>query len=311
MSKSPLQSHIFNNNIGNLPKLFILVISFIGIFVLGSYQAYASIVSLSAPKVVTVGERISVDVLLDPENISINSIESTIKFPSNLLAYNGFSAKQSSIPMWVEEPREKTKGAIYFSGVIPGGMDRLYDPVNTSNSAIPIVRLFFIAKTAGTAQFTATDSQVLQNDGKGTATSVTNKGMSVLINPGNSQNETSIVDQDVTTPEKFEISIIERSVFGKTPRLAVFTAEDSEGGIEYYEVSIDDSNFEKASSPVSLPYRLFSYTLTARAYDYSGNFQEQQITVPGERPYGLGIGLLVLFLIFIGYRFYTSRKRKV
>jgi hypothetical protein len=277
----------------------------------GNSNLEASIVSVEAPKTVSVGQRVSVDVLVDPENLSINSIESTISFSNKFFDYNGFSAKQSSIPIWVEEPKEKTRGNIYFSGVIPGGIDRLYDPMNTNNKSIPIVRLFFIAKSSGISEFVVKDSQVLQNDGKGTSSPITNKNISIQINADDSRSSESLLAEDLAIPEPFNIAIIERSVFGKTPRLAVFSAQDDQGGIEHYEVAVGNLGFQKVTSPFPLPYRLFSYSLTARAYDYSGNFREQQIIVPGEKPYGLGILALALFLAFIGYRFYNSRRKKI
>jgi hypothetical protein len=275
-----------------------------------SVKLEASIVSVEAPKTVSVGQRVSVDVLVDPENLSINSVESTVGFSSAFFEYNGFSAKQSSIPIWVEEPKEKTKGNIHFSGVIPGGIDRLYDPLNTNNKSIPIVRLFFIAKSSGSSEFIVKDSQVLQNDGMGTSSPITNKKISIQINADSSRNSGSLLAEDLAIPEPFTIAIIERSVFGKSPRLAVFSAQDDQGGIEHYEVAVGNLGFQKVTSPFPLPYRLFAYSLTARAYDYSGNFREQQITVPGDKPYGLGVAiiLLALFFVILRYRYLKSKK---
>lgn len=273
-------------------------------------KADASILSIQAPDTTSVGERITVNILVDPQDQSINSIESNIIFSSENFEFNGFSAKQSSIPIWVEQPKEKTKGNIHFSGVIPGGIDRLYDPINPNNKAIPIVQLFFISKKAGNTNFSIGSSQVLKNDGKGTATPVSTKGTRVVVS-GNQTTETpNVLLSDTTPPKPFTITVVERSVFGKAPRLAVFEAVDEEGGIEHYEVAVGSLDFKTVTSPFPLPYRLFSYSLTARAYDYSGNFHEQQITVPGERPYGVGLGLLILMLIFIGYRYYSRVKKR-
>ena len=287
--------------------LSLILMSF-GIFSF-STNANASVLSIGAPTTVSVGQRISVDILVDPEGQSINSIESTIIFSPTFFDFNGFSLEQSSIPIWVEKPKEKVKGSVYFSGVIPGGIDRLYDPMSSTNRAIPIVRLFFISKTSGNTDFKIGNSQVLQNDGRGTATSLTTKGINIAITPNTNKEVPNPILADTSIPKPFKVDIIERSVFGKTPRLAIFSAEDEEGGIEHYEVAIGDSDFQEAESPFPLPYRLFSYQLTARAYDYSGNFREQQIIVPGEKPYGLGIAILVLLVIFISYRLYTRVKK--
>jgi hypothetical protein len=292
----------------SLKKINNIIVLFLGAFLFLFTGAYASVISINNPSKVSVGDRVSIDIYLDPENQSINSVESTINFSKDLFDFNGFSNKQSSIPIWVEEPREKDKGAIHFSGVIPGGIERLYDPLNSKNTSIPIVRLFFISKKTGVASFNVGNSLVLKNDGKGTPTEVTTKNASIEIVAKNSQ-DNKVVSIDKNIPNPFTITIIERSIFGKTPRLAVFSADDDNGAIEHYEVAFGSGAFHVTTSPLPLPYKLFSYTLTIKAYDYSGNVRQQQITVAGDKPYGIGLGILVLIVIFILYRLYSKVKK--
>lgn len=256
-----------------------------------------------------IGERIVVDVVIDPQGESVNSIESNIIFSKEYLIFNGFSAKQSSIPMWVEEPKESSTGVIHFSGVIPGGLERMYDPLNINNKTIPIVRLFFISKKAGTTTIRVGDSLVLRNDGKGTAVSVITTRATLTLLPVVGREVEAPLLQDTIAPNHFIVSIIERSLFGKTPRLAVFSAEDSESGIERYEMSIGNLDSYVVTSPAPLPYRLFSYILTVKAYDFSGNIREEQVTVSGEKSYGLGLGiiLLVVFMLVVRYRIHKKR----
>ena len=104
----------------------------------------------------------------------------------------------------------------------------------------------------------------------------------------------------------------ERSVFGRTPRLAVFSSNDEGGGIQRYEVSIAGGVFTESSSPIALPYKFFSYEVVVRAYDYSENFREQKVTVSGEKVYGTGVivAIFVLVLGFIRYKFYNKNKVK-
>lgn len=299
MRRIPSQNYIVRSSIA----FSVLVILFIPFF------AFASQLSVKIPTTVSVGDRISVDVFVDPQQVSINSVQSTILFSPEYLSFNGFSAQQSSIPVWVEEPKEKKSGVVSFSGVIPGGLDRLYDPLNTSNHAIPIIRLFFITKKAGTVDFSFGESSVLANDGRGTKTPVTTTAGSVTIVPTASGSvPISALTSDTNPPLPFVITIINQSLFGKTPRLAVFTANDKEGGIDHYEVRVGDLGFVKGISPFPLPYRLFSYDLTVRAFDYSGNMQEQTITVPAESSLLVDIPLLILVVLILGfftYRFYN------
>lgn len=266
----------------------------------------AAILSVQSVSSANVGERIAIDVAIDTEGKSINSIESAIIFSQELFSFNGFSASQSSIPVWVEEPKERSIGTVNFSGVVPGGLDRIYDPLRPENKSIPVVRLFFISKKAGTGEFRIGDSQVLQNDGKGTAVSITKINKTISLSSVLGREIDAPLIEDTVPPEPFVINIIERSLFGKSPRLATFFAEDTAGGIERYEVAVGSLGFTETISPFALPYRLFSYNLTVRAYDFSGNVREQQVTVPGEKGYGIGILLLGLLgvVLLIRYQFY-------
>lgn len=290
-------------------RLFFIPLVLLCIVVLLPKASFAATIGVQTQPKQGVGERVVVDVVIDPQGESINSIESTIIFSPEYLTFNGFSAKQSSIPIWVEEPKEKTSGVIHFSGVIPGGLERMYDPMNTNNKTIPVVRLFFISKKVGTTTFRVGESSVLRNDGKGSAVSVTTTSTALTLLAVAGREVTAPLSQDTTAPEPFTISIIERSLFGKTPRLAVFSAEDTEGGIEHYEMAVGNLASHTVTSPAALPYRLFAYILTVKAYDFSGNVREEQVTVAGEKSYGLGIGLVlfIALLLTIRYRIY---KRK-
>lgn len=280
------------------------------IFLLSPLATFAAILSIDAPSNVSVGERVAVDILLDPENQSINSIESTINFSTDTFSFNGFSSKQSSIPIWVNEPKEKIPGKITFSGVVPGGLDRIYDPLNSKNKSIPIIRLFFISKKIGFSDLSFSNSLVLENDGKGTSVPVTTKSTRISID-GNIRDPETPLTEDKNSPEPFNVKIVERSVFGRSPKLAIFEAQDNEGGIDHYEASVGNLGFQQATSPFALPYRLFDYPFTVRAFDFSGNFREQQITVKGENT----ISILFLVIILIGsvfllrFRFYKRNKK--
>ncbi len=275
-------------------------------------SANASIVSIQAPDTASQGERITVDILVDPQAERINSIEATVVFSTDFFDYNGFSGKQSSIPVWVEEPVQKKKGEIYFSGVIPGGLDRMYDPLNTSNTAIPVTRLFFIAKQSGKATFSISQAAVLQNDGKGSPTIVSTVSKTIAVQQSENRDTVRLLDEDITAPDPFSIQIIERSVFGKTPRLALFSANDTDGGISHYQVAVGSGDFIDAKSPFALPYRLFPYQLTVRAFDYSGNMREQQTTIPTESNRIVIVSVVVFAVLlvvagWIRYRFYTNK----
>lgn len=286
-----------------------IIIFLFSFFALLINKTEASSLDFSVSEKVSVNQKFFLDVLVDPESQSINSIGTSVVFDSEIFSYEGFSSKQSSIPVWVEEPKQESRGIIKFSGVIPGGIDRIYDPLNTSKRVIPVVRLFFIANKEGVGEFAFYEPMILKNDGLGTKTSVSvnKKSVSVMAQDSSTQEV-----PDLVAPEPFSIQIIERSVFGRTPRLAVFSSNDEGGGIQRYEVSVAGGVFVASSSPVPLPYKFFSYEVVVRAYDYSENFREQRVIVSGEKVYGTGIiiGIFAIILGFIRYKFYNKNKVK-
>ncbi len=299
MKNKNLQN-IFLNSI----SMFFVVILFFSFFT----KVEAAKVSIDLPEGVIVGQQINVDVFIDPEKTSINSIQAVIKFSEKHFDFVGFSTKQSTIPVWVENPKEKKSGEVSFSGVIPGGLDRLYDPLHSSNSLIPVVRLFFIPKEEGITRFSFGEVSVLKNDGLGTPTNVSSIYSETKIVKNLNVNTSEAINEDKNPPVPFSINLIERSLFGRSPKLAVFSAQDNEGGISKYEVSVGSLSFAEVESPFPLPYRLFSYILTVRAFDYSGNFREQQITIPADTPYVFLVPILLIVLFIVGffrYRFYN------
>ncbi len=287
------------------PKLvFLLALSFTP-----AISAEAASVSIKSDATIVEGSRFTVDVLVDSEDKAFNSVDMTLVYPPNAVSFNGFSTEQSGVGIWVEQPKERSPGTLHFSGVIPGGVDRLFDPLHAGNTAIPIVRLFFIAQKEGAAQFAFQNIVVLENDGKGTALPIKITPRDIVVIPA-TKDTTPYSQEDTAPPEPFTVTIIERSLFGKTPRLAVFSANDTTGGIARYEASVGSLPFHEVTSPMPLPYRLFSYTLSIRAFDFSGNVQEQRITVSGERAYGLGIVVLIVAAIFFFVFWKKNQKKK-
>lgn len=238
------------------------------------------------------GVKVPVDILLDTEGESINSIDLDVDF-SNEVEFVGYDSKLSLIPLWISIPKISSPNVVNFSGVIPGGIDRTYDAENPNEKSLKIVRLFFIPKSTGVANFDISKAIVLKNDGLGTSVNTKSIPKKITIKKGV---ETKNIDNQPPLP--FVVTIVKKSIFAKTPRLAVFDAEDIDSGIKNYEISINGSKPKVAISPYPLPYQLFSYTLSVTAYDYFGNSIEQKITVPGEETNGI-VTISILALVFM------------
>lgn len=109
------------------------------------------------------GSTFEVPVYINTNKKSINAIDLRIKFNADVLTIVNPSEGKSIIGIWVEPPTyDNTKGTAHLVGTIPGGI--------STDSGL-ITTLVFRAKVPGTAVVSISDaSQVLLNDGAGTAT---------------------------------------------------------------------------------------------------------------------------------------------
>lgn len=289
----------------NMKKYFLAIL---GTY-LFAFSCSAAELSFSMPTQSQVGSRVVVDILLDPQGDSINSVGVTFSFPHELLTFRGYDSAQGTIPMWVESPKELPTGDIHFSGIIPGGLERLYDPENPSQNSIRLTRLIFEGQNSGTGKMAFKEALLLKNDGLGTTVSseVSQHTFIILPSSDETQKENN-TSSDLLPPDPFSISILEKSSFGMAPRLAIFEAKDKESGIEHYEAQINAHQFKKVVSPLPLPARFFTYTLNVRAFDFYGNYREQSIRIPGlYTKTSLGVVVLVITMLLL-YNY--SKKKK-
>lgn len=166
-----------------MKKLLFLFTILCASLILFSQDASAADIYFSSPDETKVGENIELVVNLNTGGVFINSIELVINYDDDLLTFNGYSEDNAIVKLWIYPPRVKPSlsassidaeqaGKIYLSGIVPGGIAGLYDAKKEGNldelKAIPLVRLFFTAKKAGSAHFSFGDSKILQHDGVGT-----------------------------------------------------------------------------------------------------------------------------------------------
>lgn len=133
----------------------------------------------SSPRETKAGENLELVITLDTGGEFINSIELVINYDNDLLSFDGYSDENSIIKLYIDPPHseQKERGVktekIYLSGIIPGGVQGLYDPNRESKtselSPLPLVHLFFRTKKDGNAKFSFENSKILKNDGLGTS----------------------------------------------------------------------------------------------------------------------------------------------
>lgn len=109
----------------------------------------------------TVGDTITVALVVDTKGVSINAVGGIITYSPDSVEIVDTFKTDSIINYWVQEPTfSNASGTASFSGVVlsPG----------FTGSAGNIITLSFKAKRAGETNIDITDAQVLANDGLGT-----------------------------------------------------------------------------------------------------------------------------------------------
>ena len=152
------------------------IITLISLFFLGSAAAvdaatlYISPASASA----SAGNNVNVTIMTDTQGLPINTVDSTILFPTDLLQVESLSKGGSIFSIWAEEPTySNITGRIDWSGGLPS-------PGYTGNQGA-VLSVTFKTRKPGTATVGFGDSVVLKNDGMGTNILSMTQGASIGI----------------------------------------------------------------------------------------------------------------------------------
>lgn len=132
------------------------------VFLLCGSQAEAAVLTATPDKAqVNVGDTFTVQISLDTEGASVNTIDVRLQYPPDKLQVTSPSSGNSIIEIYTTPPKFNNQvGTIQFAGGIPGG-------ISAKNGLIATIT--FRAKSPGSAVIRFGDaSKALLNDGQGT-----------------------------------------------------------------------------------------------------------------------------------------------
>jgi len=293
-------------NVYNIMKKLLFILS---IFFISVLDAHAADVSILAPKVVSDSKPFPISVNLDTSGNPINLFDITISYPKDIVTFKGYKEENSIKKTWFVSPTDSA-GTVHFSGIIPGGVDGVYDPDKEGLQDITLVQLLFSANNNGQGDFKITHSDILQNDGLGTPLSHTNNNASIIISKNiNSTNEEELEEaaKDKEPPQPFDIQFIPNELFSRTPAMIIFSTIDITPGVEKYQLQYKDL-WKDVISPLPTPKGLLKRVVTIRAVDFDGNTRESRVEIPG-----LLSTMQLLAILFTGiicYFIYFVVKRK-
>jgi len=221
------------------------------------------------------GGEVDVSVFLDPAGEHINAVEGEVLIPNNFVSVGAISDGDSIIGMWIQKPAYKD-GKIIFSGIIPGGFDGTYEPLQPKRKAGKLFSFRVRADKAGDAFLVMRNVQALRNDGFGTPTEVSLLPLpfEILEYKGAQVEE----DADTVPPEPFMPKVVrDKDIFGGKYFLA-FQTQDKGHGISHYEISETKDVWVTADSPYVLKDQSLQSTIRIKAVDYAGNERTETIT---------------------------------
>jgi hypothetical protein len=163
-------------------KGYVLSLGIVCLFLFSGATVQAATLSVTPlTSSVTVGNIVSVKVVIGTQGKNINNSEGTILFPSDMLDVLSLSKTPSVFSLWVEEPHfSNVTGKINFNGGVP-------NPGFIGESG-EVISITFKAKKAGTASIVFSDATIRENNGLGTDILTSKQPAVISIGPG--QNET-------------------------------------------------------------------------------------------------------------------------
>lgn len=249
-----------------------------------------------------VGDDIVVNVVLDTEGQTVNTVGLTLAYPTEFLAFEDFDDGDSVVSLWVERPKH-ADGKIMLSGITPGGF---------SGEAVPVISLHFKAKALGQGKIDILDKEILLHDGLGTQADTQVENLHLAVVAGPSIVSIQLVDDEL--PEAFTPQIVrDPDLFGGAPSL-IFATEDKGSGLDYMAVKEGwFGTYIQTESPYELRYQNLDKKIYVKAVDKNGNTRTA-ILYPQN---GVGqyeqafriIGILVLCLLALYFvrTYYRTR----
>jgi uncharacterized protein YneF (UPF0154 family) len=134
-------------------------------------------------------------------------------------------------------------------------------------------------QSAGTIPKTSSNTNNLSIENPGTADGIWYFHIRAYGPKGWSATANYKVGIDTTIPSSLAIVTDPSGEADKRPAVS-FNAEDATSGIDYYEIKMDEQEFQKATSPYT-PSSIKSgdHIFTVRAYDKAGNMIENKATI--------------------------------
>ena len=243
---------------------------------------------------IKVGDEIEVNLNLNSEGISYNTVSGILNVDPNL-EIKQIKTGGSIVSAWIENPSRAKSNEIKFSGIIAGGF----------NGNGTIFQIILIPKNPGAHNVQIQNSFILLNDGLGTEKSLPNKNL--IINSRElleGEQNILIASKDKMSPENFEVILTKDKNIADGKYVLIFEAIDKGSGVKTYEVLEGKKLFKQAESPYVLVNQKINERIYVKAIDYDGNERVSKVYIPekiciGNKCFDQKITILILIFAFI------------
>jgi hypothetical protein len=251
-----------------------------------------------------------VDVMLDPEAVSLNAIEGSIIYPPNLsfvrAEYGG-----SIVGPWIVPPQIGGDKSISFAGIMPAGFAGVIDPFHSSRRAPGFVaRLVFEATSSGEAQIEARGLSATQNDGIGTLQEL--NSLPAKISVTTFENPSTYKTEENTNPEIRAEVTRDPNLYNNRYTL-VFEALDRGAGIKEVMVKEGNRPWKKINSPYLLEDQSRHSIIILQSSNFSG---ATVVTTIDPLPYKsfapsqIVLAVILILFVFVLFKKIYARKKQ-
>lgn len=288
-------------------KIHIFILAFSALVL--PYSVSASTIYLEAEHAGWyVGDTVLVDVKVDSQNATINTIEGNIslEYPPGAVSIRDLSVSGSAFSLWPTKPSlgEDLK-TISFVGGVPSGLQQ-HDAT--------LFKIALYLKGTGQITLNPTDVSVYLNDGQGTkdTTGVKNLSLAVLPQPTGRtpvNDLDTLISGDHIPPEPFAIVVGQDTSIFDGKKFLSFNTIDKQSGVKYYEIREGILPPVQSNGTYVLQNQDTPTKAIVTAYDAAGNARES-VYNPEQQSYLNRIGIAVLVVLLIVILGLLVRKRR-
>lgn len=278
-------------------KIFFLLSIF---YFLLPTASFAAVVFLSTDdSVVSISKDFLVEVLVDTEKDSVNTIAGKLVFSTVFFDVKEIRDGNSQINFWVDKPKESGPGEVSFSGITPGGL------MGNNKFLLSIV---FRPKKIGNTTIKFDNVEVFKNDGQGTKLDVKTTPLALSISAESSNQPSNILNiDDKDKPDDFKPAIGSDSDLFSGKYFLVFTAQDKGSGIDHYKVREGFwGKYVVAVSPHLLQDQSLTKTIYVKAIDKSDN--DRVVSISPQNASSLYQLYIILGIILVACIFILKKR---